>query len=169
MSQQERLIEAGATARVDVRTMDFSKPDPPWNTFEQCKGPTTLLRMQKAMMENIVGQHHKEWPGIKQAIAKLNYCPFPMHLAKTAVQEEFEDSDTTWEVFVQFSGDGVINSSTQVWKPPGLRILRDEDEENEIEPAEFLKDQPHDMSYLVKKRKMALEESGQLHHSERSF
>jgi hypothetical protein len=160
MSQQERLIEADATARVEVRTMDFSKPDPPWNMFEQCKDPTTLLRMQKEMMENIVGQHHKEWPGVKQAIGKLNCCPFPMHLAKTAVQEEFEDGDTTWEVFVQVSEDWVINSSTQVRKPPGLRILRDEDDEDEIEPAEFLKDQPHDMSYLVKKRKMALEESG---------
>ena len=159
-AEQERLIEADSTARVDVPVMDFSKPDPPWKAFEQQRGSASLLSLQKLTIQELVGQP-RPWSGTGLVATNMNWVPFPASLARVALEEPFKDNDGTWEAFVNDPReDKVINSSDLTWKPPGLRILKDEEEDDdEIEPAKFLTDNVQDLSALIKKRKMELDQN----------
>lgn len=160
-TEQERLIEADSTARVDVPVMDFSKPDPPWKTLEQHRGSASLLSLQRLTIQELVGPQ-RPWFGTGQVATNLNWVPFPASLARVAVEEDVKENDSTWEVFVKDSReDEVIDSSDLTWKPPGLKILNEEDDDDDdIEPGKFFKDSNQDLSSLIKKRKMELDQSG---------
>jgi hypothetical protein len=158
-TEQERLIEADSTARVEVPIMDFSKPDPPWKTFEQQRGSASLLSLQKQTIQELVGSQ-RPWTGLGQVVTNLNWVPFPAHLARVALEEPFKDDDYTWEAFVKGpKEDEVIDSSNLTWKPAGFKIVNDEDDDDEIKPGKFLKDNVQDLSSLIKKRKMELDQS----------
>lgn len=159
-AEQERLIEADSTARVDVPVMDFSKPEPPWKAFEQQRGTASLLSLQKLTIKELVG-HPRPWPGTGIVATTMNWVPFPASLARVALEEPFKDDDLTWEAFVKDpKEDKVIDSSDLTWKPPGLRILKDgDDDDDEIEPAKFLNDNVQDLSALIKKRKLELDQN----------
>jgi hypothetical protein len=160
-TEQERLIEADSTARVDVPVMDFSKPDPPWKAFEQHRGSASLLSLQRLMIQELVGPQ-RPWCGTGQVATNLKWVPFPASLARVALEEDVKENDPTWEAFVKDSReDEVIDSSNLTWKSPGLKILNDEDDDDDdIEPGKFLKDSNQDLSSLIKKRKMELDQSG---------
>lgn len=90
---------------------------------------------------------------------KIRYNPFPHDLAKVALEEPIELDDDTWKIFVKGSNKKIIDSSDSTWKPPGLRILQiDEDDDDEIETGTFSKAHPRDLSFLVKKRKLELDQ-----------
>lgn len=158
-TEQERLIEADSTARVKVPVMDFSKPDPPWKAFEQQRGSASLLSLRKLTIQELVGSQ-KPWPGSELVATNLSWVPFPASLARVALEEDIKDKDCTWEAFVEDPRkDEVIDSSNLTWKPPGLKILKSEDDdEEEMEPGKFLKDSVRDLSSLIKKRKMELDQ-----------
>jgi hypothetical protein len=160
-SEQERLIEADSTGRVNVPVMDFSKPDPPWKAIEQQRGSTSLLSLQKLMIQEIVGPQ-RPWMGAGQVVTHLNWVPFPMSLAKVVLEENIAENDGTWEAFVKDpKEDEVIDSSNLTWKPLGLKILKDEeDDDDEIDPGKYLKDEVQDLSSLIRKRKSELERRG---------
>jgi hypothetical protein len=154
-SEQEVLIPADTTARVEVPIMDFSLPTPPWS-LRIGPASTSILEMQKNMMKGVIGQCLPKWPS--HGKLKVRYNPFPHDLARVAFEEQFLDEDSTWQAFIKDpEGDPVIDTSTLTWKPQGLRILK-EDDDDEIEPAQFEKGLPEDFPYLVKKRKMEIEE-----------
>jgi hypothetical protein len=161
-TEQERLIEADSTARVEVPEMDFSKPDPPWKAFEQYRGSDSLLSLQKLTIQELVGPQ-RPWLGAEQVVTNLNWVPFPANLAKVALEEGVREDDSTWEIFVKDPReDGIIDSSNLAWKAPGLKILNadhDDDDDDGIEPEKFLKDGNQDLSSLIKKRKKELGES----------
>jgi hypothetical protein len=159
-TEQERLIEADSTARVDVPIMDFSKPDPPWKAFEKQRESVSLLTLQQLTIQELVGPQ-RPWTGLGQVVTHLNWVPFPTHLARVALEEPFQDDDSTWEAFVKdLKEDEVIDSSNLTWKPAGLKIVNDEDDDDEIEPGKFLKDNVQNLSSLIKKRKMELDQGG---------
>jgi hypothetical protein len=161
-TEQERLIEADSTARVDVPVMDFSKPDPPWKAFKQQRDSASSLFLQKLMIQEIVGSQ-RPWICTGLVATNMNWVPFPTSLARVALEEDIEDNDCTWEVFVKDpKEDEVIDSSNLTWKPLGLKILKEEDDcdDDEIEPGKFLKDGAQDPPSLIKKRKMELNENG---------
>ncbi|KAE9371387.1 hypothetical protein N431DRAFT_410045 [Stipitochalara longipes BDJ] len=160
-AEQERLIEADSTARVDVPDMDFSKPDPPWKAFKQQRGSATLLALQKSMIQELVGIQ-QPWSGSELVATKLSWIPFPARLGKVALEEDIGADDSSWEAFVKDPReDEVIDSSNLTWKPAGLKILNDEeeDDDDEIGPGNFLKDSIQDLSSLIKKRKIELDQS----------
>ena len=159
-SEQERLIEADSTARVDVPDMDFSKPDPPWKALQQQRGSTALLALQKLTIKELVGKQ-LPWSGSELVVTQLNWIPFPPDLGKIALEEASEADESSWEVFVKRpSEDEVIDSSNLTWKPPGLRIVNEEeDNDDEIKPGIFLKDGIQDLSALIKKRKLELDQN----------
>lgn len=164
MSEQEGLIPADTTARVDVPIIDFSLPVPPWNALQSKLNSSSLLDMQKVIMMDIIGNSLPKWPF--NGKAKIRYNPFPHNFAKIALEEDFVGDDLTWKAFVKNpEDDKVIDTSTLTWKPPGLRILRDVDDDDEIEPGQFEKGVPQDLSFLVKKRKIEIEEGGRVESS----
>ena len=159
--EQEKLVEADSTARVEGPVMDFALPNPPWKALqEHCGNPSILLAMQKTFIKDLVGTETPRWLGVKQSNHQLRLTPFPHGLAKVALDENLKPDDATWKVFVEDPDDSeVVDSSSLTWKPPGLRILRDDDDDNdEVEPSKFKLENPLDISFLVKKRKMELED-----------
>ncbi|KAJ5042237.1 uncharacterized protein L3040_004791 [Drepanopeziza brunnea f. sp. 'multigermtubi'] len=156
--EQETLIRADTTARVDVRVMDFRKPDPPWHKFDQIKEPSALLELQKSFIRETV-RSIPTWPGSGKRDSSLPWSPFTSEFAKLALEEEYQDNNSTWKPFVKDDQDA-IDSSSLIWKQPGLKILRDgkDDDDDEIEPGQIQTDSPQDLSFIVKKRKMELQE-----------
>ncbi|RDL39822.1 uncharacterized protein BP5553_04162 [Venustampulla echinocandica] len=157
--EQEKLIEADTTARVKERIMNFSAPDPPWKKFQEANGPVHLLSLQKEMIKSVIGPKQEVWkrPGRKQL--ELRWNPFPHDLAKVALEESHEVDNHVWDVFVSPKDKQETDSSDLTWKPPGLRIVKINDEDDEdIELGEFASDQQQDMSFLVRKRKKELEQ-----------
>jgi hypothetical protein len=158
--EQETLVDADTTARVEVRTMESVATKPPWQRFQDCKSSTELLALQMEAMRSISAP--TKWAGVSypHIQEKLRYNPFPHELAKVALEEIFEGTDATWEIFVEDSKDEeIIDSLNLTWKPPGLRILNiDDDDDDDVELGTFAKDQPRDISFLVKKRKLELDQ-----------
>lgn len=159
-AEQETLIAADTTARVEVPILDFSTVDPPWKKLDNQNDPSDLLVIQKALFQHTnIGQELPRWPDVKRTEIKLKWNPFPHELAQVKMWDDFEMDDDVWKVIVNDpGGDDILNTSCLTWKRPGLRILMDEDEDDDIEPGQFLSQEPQDLSYLVKKRKAEIEE-----------
>ncbi|KAH6723079.1 hypothetical protein BKA61DRAFT_533847 [Leptodontidium sp. MPI-SDFR-AT-0119] len=157
--EQEKLSCEDTTARVDVPELNFDKPDAPWKPFEEAQSKLALSSLQKSFVVETIGWSIPCWPGSRQLEIKLPWAPFPTNFAKMAVEECSPEDDTTWKHFVEDDGD-VIDSSGTTWKQVGLRIMRDEEDGEEIDFGQFPKDTPLDLSSIAKKRKMELEERG---------
>ncbi|CAG8979886.1 hypothetical protein HYALB_00002660 [Hymenoscyphus albidus] len=157
-SEQENLIGADSTARVDIRIMPSVTPVAPWAALQQCSNATQLLDLQKQMLSLTVGR----LPTWKVKNDTVLWVPFPHKVAQVQMQQDPPPcNDKLWQDIVGSDTEEVMDSSGLTWKPPGLRILRvdeDEDDDDEIEPAIFKKDKPKDIAALVKKRKKELEE-----------
>ncbi|KAF8853706.1 hypothetical protein BDZ45DRAFT_657595 [Acephala macrosclerotiorum] len=159
-AEQEKLVAADATARVDVPLMDFSKADPPWKKFEGVQNHAKLLSIQMSLIREVLSERPPICVHINRKSLNLRWIPWPSNLAKIAVEEHFEEDDQNLETFLKemVSGD-IIDSTSLTWKQPGLMILRDDEDEDEIEPGVFRRDTPLDLSSLAKKRKMELQEA----------
>ncbi|KAM3074628.1 hypothetical protein ACMFMG_008056 [Clarireedia jacksonii] len=152
-AEQEKL--ADTTHRVDVPTMDFSVPRPPW--LERDHGKDAVQRSIQAVITN--ANLELSWPGLKQLHPKLPWAPFPHELAKVALQEDICAPSESWELFVHgYGDDNVVTSSDLTWKLEGLNILREEsdDEEEELETGHFETDM-QDISSLIRKRKKEID------------
>ncbi|KFY40723.1 hypothetical protein V494_03353 [Pseudogymnoascus sp. VKM F-4513 (FW-928)] len=157
--EREQLQEAATTGRVEVPVMDFTAPKPPWNVSKLNGFSDSISRLQeilKPVMTEI------ELPDYKKNMRKLNYNvswpAIPASLANVALAEEFGNEDTVLEYITSATDTDVTRSADLTYKTPGLRILRDDDADDEdLEPGVF----PHeelDMSSLVKKRRLELGE-----------
>lgn len=170
---QEQLQEADSTKRVDVPVMDFSSPTPPWKVYLKTirSGPyedfqDELSRQMKLMGE--IARTHLErsyWAGGVRIERQLRWTPFPLQLGKIATIErendDAENEDATQLFLVGVSSKDNIDSSSLVWKPEGLRILKGLNEEHDdagddLEPGIFC--DAKDITALVKKRRLQLNE-----------
>jgi hypothetical protein len=168
--EQEKLIEADAIARVGVPLMDFSKPTPPWKRLETQKGKSSLLDLQKMFIQDVVGQCREKWPGARKCDMKLRWIPFDKNLATVAKEEKLDIEEGILAAFLtSLSDQEVIGSSGLTWKPPGLMIVRDEDEdEDEIATARFQPEESLNLTSLVKKRKLEIQQRAALEDNFRS-
>ncbi|RFU32900.1 hypothetical protein B7463_g3463, partial [Scytalidium lignicola] len=158
-AEQERLIEADTLGRVNIPVMDFSTPNPPWMMFQDCKNTTTLMKMQRHLIQSSISKIPSEWIATIPPVS-LRWNPFRHDLAKVAITEDFGGENDTQKSYVGIDNvDSVIESSDQAWKPSGLRILKEEEsEDDELEAAIFETHIMPDMSYLIKKRKAEIEQ-----------
>jgi hypothetical protein len=161
--EQEQLQEADANGRVEVPIMDFSLPHPPWKGLEMLSRSSGLLAAQKYFVADIQEEFGRPvlWPGINKLVPKLRWTVFPSELAKVVFDESFGDANIL-SPFLHLHGDPVVDSGGLTWKPPGLRILNDDeaDSEDELELGSFDVEQPQDVLSLVRKRKMKFLEEG---------
>ncbi|KUJ16251.1 uncharacterized protein LY89DRAFT_617358 [Mollisia scopiformis] len=161
-AEQEKLVAADVNARVDVPIMDFSKPDPPWKDFEGIPNQATLMSRQMSFIRDVIGQRLPKLLHAGHKDINLKWSPFPASLAKIAVEEHFPDDDNNLQTFWKDMESGeIIDSSSLTWKPEGLRILKDDEDDEEIECGTFRTDTPRDLSSLVKKRKLELQEENE--------
>ncbi|CZT45533.1 uncharacterized protein RSE6_05850 [Rhynchosporium secalis] len=158
--EHEKLSIENITARVDVPELNFDKPNAPWKKFEEIQSQAALSALQKSFVLEQVASSVPTWPGPRKE-TKLPWAPFSGSFAKLALEDDALVDDTTWKAFVEDDGD-VIDSSSVTWKAAGLRILIDEDHEEKIEFGQFRKDTQPDLSSIVKKRKVELQEREKL-------
>lgn len=158
-AEQEPLVLADAVSRVEVPLMDFSLPDPPWKGFGAPENTAALQHIQQRWIADTIGSKFTEWPLMQLINQRLKWNPVPYNMVHVTPEEGFQINDEIWKVIVKGPGDdSVIDTSSLTWKPPGLRILQDDDGDDEIEPGQFLEQVAQNLSYLVKKRKMEIEE-----------
>ncbi|KAI1006947.1 hypothetical protein K3495_g1274 [Podosphaera aphanis] len=132
-AEQEVLMEADITCRVDVPIMDFSKAPAPWEVNGNfTNDPAELLSLQKQNIEITFGKNDFSWPGSTNLDHKLRWNPFPRDFSVN-ITEDPDLDDSTWELFLPSkTGVGIMDSSGSVWKPEGLRITKEEENELEI-------------------------------------
>ncbi|KAK0120716.1 hypothetical protein ONS96_010919 [Cadophora gregata f. sp. sojae] len=158
-AEQEKLSKEDTTARVNVPDLKFEKPDAPWKPFENLQGQAGLSGLQKSFILETIATSIPEWPGARGQESKLPWAPFTQNFAKLALEDDIPADDNIWQAFVEAEGD-VIDSSSLTWDRAGLKVLRDEDDEEEIDFGMFRKDTPPNMSTIIKKRKKEFQERG---------
>lgn len=159
--EQEQLQEADAKNRVQVPVMDFNLPNPPWKLIQAEGCPAKTIAAQKAIVANIQEIYGLPlpWPGVNKLNLKLRWTVFPSELAKSALDESFGDDEELHTFLEHFQNQQVLDSHGLTWKPPGLRILKENDEsEDDLEIGHFDAEKSHDVAALVKKRKIQYEE-----------
>ncbi|KAI9705434.1 MAG: hypothetical protein M1836_006189 [Candelina mexicana] len=169
--EQEQLQEKDSTLRVDVPIMDFSLPTPPWEKYSKTSSrqgleEQTEQKPQERLLTEIKERHLNLkthlWSGASRVERELYWTPFPADLGKVALEEAIDDDDgeTVATFLADFHRNDIIDSGSLTWKPEGLRILRDDDEdtdEEELQPGTFREEQ--DIVSMIKKRKLELREN----------
>jgi len=156
-AEQEKLSREDTTARVDVPDLNFEKPDAPWKPFEELRNQDALLELQKSFLLETVASSIPEWPGGRGMESRLSWAPFTSNFAKLALEDDVPADDTTWKALVEDDGN-IIDSSSLTWNRDRLKILCDEDDDEELDYGTFRKDTPPNLSIIVKKRKKEFQE-----------
>jgi hypothetical protein len=160
-SEQEQLHEADVKSRVDVPKIDFALPDAAWKPLQSINHDRmAVLAAQRKAILQIEEEYgfSSNWIGAGQL--KLSWLPWDDNLAKVALDESFGDANDLEPYLID--SIAVVDSSSLTWKPPGVRILKPDDdedaEEDELELGYFTEKLPQDVTSLVRKRKMQYEE-----------
>ena len=152
--EQERLQEADTTCRVGVPIMDFSRPIAPWNIHNHPNSENKESRFY-TFLSDIRTEHLNNhfWLMSSKAERSLHWAPFLPELGIVAIQESIEEDESLLSMLTQPS---CIDINTLIWKPDGLRILDDnESDDDEIEFGNHLTTE--DMGSLLRKRKLELQ------------
>ncbi|KAH7395083.1 hypothetical protein DE146DRAFT_615958 [Phaeosphaeria sp. MPI-PUGE-AT-0046c] len=162
--ETERLAGADTIARVDPPALEFTLPVAPWNEYSQTTTENygidrTELDAQMGFLRRLKREDIKDatsWHGGSSLERSLKWNIFMAQVSKIEVDEQLHGEDEAKSMLAGAASGEVAASSTQIWKPEGLRILDLDDEEDEIELAEV--EEYRDVEILVRKRKLILEE-----------
>ncbi|OBT88292.1 hypothetical protein VE02_03427 [Pseudogymnoascus sp. 03VT05] len=161
--EKEQLQEAATIGRVEVPVMDFTAPNSPWNVSKR-SGFNNSLSQPREILKSIIKDI--ELPDRPKVLRKLNHTVdwtvFPTGLAEVALAEEFGNEDVLLKYINSAMDTDIASSASLTYKAPGIRILRDVDEEDDedLDPGVFLHEEL-DMTSLIKKRKLELGEMGE--------
>ena len=154
--EQEQLQEADTVLRVQVPTMDFSLPIPPWKAKSHATKADNEENSLKDYLTEMKALHfsNHSWPINGQAERALKWAPFPVALGKVDIQESIPDNG---EVEKYIEPPECVDTATLTWKPDGLRIFDElAESDEELEEGDFPDE--NDISSLIRKRKLELEE-----------
>ncbi|KIV99606.1 uncharacterized protein PV09_08781 [Verruconis gallopava] len=165
-AENEQLLAADCLQRVEVPTMDFKLPTPPWKVkrlsycweksnmavLEEYAEIISMLKVDTATEPNLTS-----WK-LDRAIER-QLQPFPFLSKSVDVPEERGIDDLRYlsVVMSDMSLEDVVTSDALVWKPDGLRVLRCaeyEYEEDELEAAglDLSEEAVVDLDSLLRKR-----------------
>lgn len=156
--EQEQLQEAATTKKVQVPNLDFALPEPPWKVLEKLRFSCNLLQAQNTLISTSKAEHGitNGIPGIRKLEECLRWTPFPVDLARIALDEEL-GSDNDFLLFItSLNGLNVVTSADVTYKKPGLRIVEEaeDDGDEDLEQGTFLAHQSEDLASLLRKRKL---------------
>ena len=155
--EQEQLQEADTIHRVEVPTMDFSRPVAPWKASTSAAESANRSRSHKEMLSDMKTNYfsrHK-WPSSGATELALKWMPFPAALGRVETYETIPDEGVTKEFLTQ---PECVDCATLIWKRDGLRVFDDlEDSDDEQLGSATLLDDDNIVS-LLRKRKMELEQ-----------
>ncbi|KAH8728755.1 hypothetical protein GQ44DRAFT_724202 [Phaeosphaeriaceae sp. PMI808] len=163
-AENERLSGVDTTARVDIPEFDFTPPVAPWIEYSREKGGRhrsgdTELDAQMRFLLKVKREHFKtanSWHGLSGLERNLPWMIFKTKIEKFSLDEKLHGETELNNILAEFTIEDIATSSAQVWKPDGLRILDEDDSEEEIEVADM--EEVLDMEALVRKRKLEMEE-----------
>ena len=162
----EQLRQDGNVQRVDVPTLGTTILEPPWmevarKSNQRSDEGGTDLECQKRLLSMIKHEclrNEKPWPGISKLERQLTWSPFSALLAKPANEDGIRDDDLLPQLLESLNVSGTIDSGSLTWKPEGLRILDDSDEEDdELDEGIFQRDQ-QSMQTLLRKRRIEMDD-----------
>jgi len=142
--QNEQLVDIDTTLRVGVPELEPIQPQPPWESHGSNEADGTSSRAQQTTMRHLSKGFLKDtrkWAGVAKLERTLLWAPFPFHLAKVDLREQF-DSDCSLN---EFMADMVLDDNTGDIdvQPMVVRdTQRHESDDEEIEPALFEEDDP---------------------------
>jgi hypothetical protein len=138
--QNEQLVEIDTTLRVRVPQLEPVRPQPPWGSYENSRAdrttsqtrPKTLRHLNKEFLKDT-----RKWSGVSKLERILLWAPFPHHLGKVDLHEQFDGDVSLGELLDDMRlDDGTGDIDIQ---PMVVRHLRchERDDGDEIEPAVF--------------------------------
>ena len=162
--ENERLSGADTIARVDIPYMDFSLPMAPWIEYSRRKGgdhrpDDTELQAQMQFLFRIKREDlrfAKSWHGLSIPERELKWGFLTTKVSTLSLEEKLHGESEVTKIVTELTTGDVANSSAQVWKREGLRILDEHEDEEDLDPEEY--DERNDMEALIRKRKLEMEE-----------
>ncbi|KAI4689948.1 uncharacterized protein J4E84_004129 [Alternaria hordeiaustralica] len=162
--ENERLSGADTIARVDVPYMDFSLPIAPWIQYSRRKGgdhlpDDTELQAQTKFLLRIKREDlrlAKSWHGLSIPERELKWGFLTTKVSTLSLEEKLHGESEVTKIVAELTTSDVATSSAQVWKREGLRILDEDEDEEDLDPEEY--DERNDMEALLRKRKLEMEE-----------
>jgi hypothetical protein len=168
----EKLSEVDTTKRVDVPDVDFTLPIAPWAEFSRAKigqprDEETELEAQRKFLLEIKRNTLKStpsWHRLSKPEREMDWNPFPTGMGRVTIEEELHGEDVLHDILAELTAGDIATSSTDIWKRDGLRILEDDDsDEEELEVAEF--EEARTVETLVKKRILEIDDQTFRHES----
>ncbi|KAI4672627.1 uncharacterized protein J4E78_001128 [Alternaria triticimaculans] len=162
--ENERLSGADTIARVDIPYMDFSLPMAPWIEYSRRKGgdhrpDDTELQAQMQFLLRIKREDlrfAKSWHGLSIPERELKWGFLTTKVSTLSLEEKLHGESEVAKIVTELTTGDVATSSAQVWKREGLRILDEDEDEEDLDPEEY--DERNDMEALIRKRKLEMEE-----------
>ena len=161
--ENEKLLEADTTKRMDVPHLEFRLPTAPWEEFA-CSNGSEAMNAQARFLQWVKRNHMKSvtsWHGVSELDRTLPLAPFSYASTKFVMDEKLHGEEIVTQMLASNTNGGIATSSTDLWKRAGLRILEDDEGEGEEEDTLEL-DEPekkNDMNSLINKRMIELQES----------
>lgn len=163
-AENEQLSNADTTARVDIPDIDFTLPLAPWNEYSlsqsgRRKANETQLDAQSMFLLRIKREDlkmAKSWHGISALERELPWGIFTTKVASISLNERLHGETEVDRLLAESAAGNIATSSSLVWKRKGLRLLDEEEDEEEIDPEAG--EEQKNVEALVRKRKLELEE-----------
>ncbi|KAG9194587.1 hypothetical protein G6011_04622 [Alternaria panax] len=164
MIDHEKLLGADTMARVDVPDVDFSLPVAPWIEYSQRKGGkhrpgNTELQAQMKFILRIKREDMKSassWHGLSIPERALKWGFLNTKVSTLSLEEKLHGESEATKIIAAVEDDNIATSSALVWKRDGLRIVDEDEDEEELDPREC--EERRDMEALIRKRKSEMEE-----------
>ncbi|KAI1088328.1 hypothetical protein F5B19DRAFT_429429 [Rostrohypoxylon terebratum] len=148
--EQEQLQSADAIARIEIPTIDFLIPEPEWQRV-----PSDAIAQLEFILKTCQVFKILPWPKNSQTERELHWSPFPSRMGRISLNEEVDDDvdDNDRKLLDDPYIDKVATSADYVWKKPGLAILQEFEEEEQLEPSSDDNDDTS-IESLVRKRRL---------------
>lgn len=163
----ERLSVADTTKRVDVPYLEFPLPVMPWGEYKKPYNNSngTELDAQTKFMLHVKRFSMKTaetWYGVAKLEKNLRWEPAPTHMFKVPVDEKLHGEENLCKLLQDPNPGDVVTCASAIWHGDRLRILENDDEEEELEHQEYEDEwngEKMDLSALARKRKLELDEA----------
>ncbi|KAL6710414.1 hypothetical protein ACN47E_009360 [Coniothyrium glycines] len=160
--EKEQLSGADTTARVDVPDVDLSLPVAPWLEYTQrtcgeLPHGGTELDLHAGFLRRIKRedlQTLSSWHGLSALERKLHWSIVTTKVTTVSLTENLHGEGDMTKILSEGNLDDIVTSASLIWKPEGLRILSQQDEEDEVESDES--EYQSGVEAVVRKRKLDL-------------
>ena len=160
--ENEKLLEADTTRRMDVPHVDFRLPTAPWEEFTGANASEGNINAQNRFIEWVKRNQMRfvtSWHGVSELERRLPLGPFSYTSSKFSIEEKLHGEDVVKQMLSSINDEGIATSSTDMWKRSGLRILEDEEDQDDILSGdEQEKGKENDIRSLINKRMIELQE-----------